>query len=44
MLGTNLEALTKETELIVDAGTYRERALSGMRLPGALLSALTFTL
>ena len=44
MLGTNLEALTEETELIVDAGTYRERALSSMRLPGALLSELTFTL
>jgi predicted Zn-dependent protease len=44
ILGTSLEGLTKETELIADSGTYRERALSGMRLPGALLSELTFTL
>jgi len=44
MLGTSLEALTAETELILEAGTYRERALSSMRLPGALLSELAFTL
>ena len=41
---TNLEALTAETELILESGTYRERALASMRLPGALLSELTFTL
>lgn len=44
MLGANLEALTAETELILDSATYRERALAGMRLPGALLSELAFTL
>jgi len=44
MLGTNLEALTAETELILDSGTYGERSLSSMRLPGALLSELAFTL
>ena len=44
MLGTSLEALTAETELILESGTYRERALASMRLPGALLSELTFTL
>ncbi len=44
MLGENLEALTAETELILDSGTYRERALASMRLPGALLSSLAFTL
>jgi predicted Zn-dependent protease len=44
MLGSNLEALTAETELIADSGTYRERALASMRLPGALLSELAFTL
>ena len=44
MLGANLEALTAETELIAESGTYRERALSGMSLPGALLSELAFTL
>jgi predicted Zn-dependent protease len=44
ILGTSLEALTAETELILESGTYRERALGSMRLPGALLSELTFTL
>ena len=44
ILGGNLEALTTETELILDSGTYRERSLAGMRLPGALLSELAFTL
>jgi predicted Zn-dependent protease len=44
MLGENLEALTAETELLLASDTYRERALASMRLPGALLSELTFTL
>ena len=44
MLGANLEALTAETELILDSGTYGERAVASMRLPGALLSELSFTL
>jgi predicted Zn-dependent protease len=44
ILGTSLEALTAQTELILESGTYRERALASMRLPGALLSELTFTL
>ena len=44
MLGSNLEALTKDTELILESSTYSERALSSMRLPGALLSELEFTL
>jgi predicted Zn-dependent protease len=44
MLGSNLEALTKETELILESSTYSERALASMRLPGALLSELEFTL
>jgi len=44
MLGTNLEALTADTELSLESVTYGERALSGMRLPGALLSELNFTL
>ncbi len=44
MLGTNLEALTTETELLLASDTYRERSLASMRLPGALLSELTFTL
>jgi predicted Zn-dependent protease len=44
MLGTNLEALTAETELLLESGTYCERALASVRLPGALLSELEFTL
>ena len=44
MLGTSLEALTADTELSLESVTYGERALSGMRLPGVLLSELTFTL
>ena len=44
MLGANLEALTAETELILESGTYHERALASMRVPGALLSELAFTL
>ncbi len=44
MLGPNLEELTRETELLLDSSTYRERQLSSMRLPGALLREMTFTL
>jgi len=44
MLGANLEALTAETEFILDAGTYRSRQLASLRLPGALVSELAFTL
>jgi predicted Zn-dependent protease len=44
MLGENLEALTRETELRMETGTYRERQLSSMRVPGALLKELAFTL
>jgi len=44
MLGSNLEALTKDPELILESSTYGERALASMRLPGALLSELEFTL
>ncbi len=44
MLGTNLEALTAETELLLDAGTYGCRKLSSLRLPGALVAEMAFTL
>ena len=44
MLGGNLEALTAETELILESSTYHERTLASMRVPGALLSELAFTL
>lgn len=44
MLGTNLEALTRDTELRLDSSTYMQRSLSSMRLPGALLTSMRFTL
>jgi len=44
MLGGNLEALTTETEFILDAGTYQSRQLASVRLPGALVSEMAFTL
>ena len=44
MLGDNLEALTKEREMLLDASTYGARMLSSVTLPGALLSEMNFTL
>ncbi|MCC7114454.1 MAG: TldE/PmbA family protein [Burkholderiales bacterium] len=44
MLGSNLEALTRETELLLSAESYGSRQLAGPRLPGALLRELRFTL
>jgi predicted Zn-dependent protease len=44
LLGDNLEALTTERALLLDAGTYERRSVDSMRLPGALVSALRFTL
>ncbi len=44
MLGSELEALTAEREWLLDGGTYFERSTDSMRLPGALLSSMTFTL
>ena len=44
LLGGQLEALTVEREFLPDTSTYGERQTSSMRLPGALLGALTLTL
>ncbi|NBA96672.1 TldD/PmbA family protein [Pseudomonas sp. R5(2019)] len=44
LLGTQLEALTVERELILSTSTYGERQTSSTHLPGALLSRLTLTL
>ena len=44
MLGDNLEALTKEREMLLEANTYGARVLSSVTLPGALLSEMNFTL
>jgi predicted Zn-dependent protease len=44
VLGENLEDLTRETEFILDAGTYQSRQLASVRLPGALVKEMAFTL
>ncbi|GMU71036.1 MAG: hypothetical protein AMXMBFR42_05030 [Burkholderiales bacterium] len=44
MLGANLEALTRESELSLSAETYHGRRLSSVRVPGALVRELAFTL
>lgn len=43
-LGANLEALTREPELLLPTGTYGARQSGSMALPGALLSRFTLTL
>jgi len=43
-LGANLEALTREPELLLPNGTYGARQTGSMALPGALLSRFTLTL
>jgi predicted Zn-dependent protease len=44
MLGENLVDLTREREMLLDPSTYGARSSASARLPGALLSALRFTL
>jgi predicted Zn-dependent protease len=44
MLGESLVDLTRERELLPDSSTYGERQTASARLPGALVSALRFTL
>ena len=44
MLGANLEALTAERELLLEANSYGSRMLSSVTLPGVLLSEMNFTL
>ncbi|MEN6081090.1 TldD/PmbA family protein [Chromobacterium piscinae] len=44
LLGEQLEALTAECELLVDAGSYGGRATQSKLLPGALVKALRFSL
>ncbi|QEL55066.1 TldD/PmbA family protein [Chromobacterium paludis] len=44
LLGEQLEALTAERELLVDAGSYGGRATMSKLLPGALVRALKFSL
>ena len=44
LLGTNLLGLTKKRELILDASTYGQRSNSSIKLPGALIKDMRFTL
>jgi predicted Zn-dependent protease len=44
LLGETLVDLTRERELLPDSSTYGERQTSSVRLPGALVRALRFTL
>ncbi|EXF92087.1 Zn-dependent protease [Pseudomonas fluorescens HK44] len=44
LLGSQLEALTSERELILSPSTYSQRATASAVLPGALVSRLTLTL
>ena len=44
LLGTQLEALTAERELLLSASTYSQRQTASNLLPGALVKRLTLTL
>ena len=44
LLGGHLEALTVERDFLPDTSTYGERQTASVRVPGALVSALTLTL
>ena len=44
ILGDNLEALTRERDLVPDSGTYGERSTTSMRTPGALVREFALTL
>ncbi|MDD0977272.1 TldD/PmbA family protein [Pseudomonas fontis] len=44
LLGSHLEALTRERELILSTSTYGQRQTSSSHLPGALVARLTLTL
>ena len=44
LLGDRLEGLTDTAETILDSSTYDHRSMESLRLPGALVSEMTFTL
>ena len=44
MLGAKLVDLTRERELLLSTSTYSERSTASVRLPGALIESLRFTL
>jgi predicted Zn-dependent protease len=44
LLGRELVGLTREQELLVSSDTYRQRTVNSMRLPGAVVREMAFTL
>jgi len=44
LFGSNLEALTKDRQFMLDQSTYEERSTGSMHLPGALVKEIAFTL
>lgn len=44
LFGSNLEALTKDRQFMLDQSTYDERSTGSMHLPGALVKEIAFTL
>ncbi len=44
LLGSRLVALTDEADVIFDSSTYDQRSTASVRLPGALVEEMTFTL
>jgi predicted Zn-dependent protease len=44
MLGSQLQGLTSESEFVFDNSTYGQRSSNSVRLPGALLDSMRFTL
>src|SRR5258708_40349031 len=44
LLGHELIGLTSERELLVNSDTYRQRNAHSMRLPGAVVREMAFTL
>ena len=44
LLGSELEALTVERELLADPGSYGARSSASARLPGALVRAVNLVL
>ena len=44
LMGDRLVGLTSERELLVDGSSYRSRSVGSMRLPGAVVSEMAFTL
>ncbi len=44
LLGSGLGALTRQRELILDSGTYHQRAMGSMLVPGILVDGFKLTL